>query len=362
MTTQKIPNTQFYKARILCFVGAVLLFVLAQFGCSGTPRSLDKDESVMFLPTMALAADHNKDVTIDIHAWVFKDKDPSAFASALSQYLGIKLEEQPAEKKSIFAERTKYFNAESLQNKQIAVRIGDQVYPLSMTDIKGRAHAKIKIDPQWVEWDSTGLGRVYYTLETPGHADYGLKQYAWVLPREGVFVVSDVEDVIKHPYFLHNMQLLRNAFIEPFEAVNGAPERYREMAKNHRAFFVYLSVSPLPLYTSYSNFLDKEAFPPGYLYLRETSLYRSAFPKEGDIIEHKTNLLHRLANDFPDHQFILLGDSEQSDPEIYADFARQYPKRVIHINIQNVTGDHRDAKRFQKTFSGVKPEVWTLQD
>jgi len=59
-------------------------------------------------------------------------------------------------------------------------------------------------------------------------------------------------------------------------------------------------------------------------------------------------------------RFILIGDSGEADPEIYASIARRYPQQVIRIFIRDVTGEGEKARRYQKTFKGLPKSLWTV--
>ena len=53
--------------------------------------------------------------------------------------------------------------------------------------------------------------------------------------------------------------------------------------------------------------------------------------------QHKVQSLRRLAHEFPEMQWILIGDDGQRDPDIYNGFAVRYPQNVAAIMIRNLT-------------------------
>jgi phosphatidate phosphatase APP1 len=53
--------------------------------------------------------------------------------------------------------------------------------------------------------------------------------------------------------------------------------------------------------------------------------------------DHKRTCLHRLARDFPDITWLLVGDDGQHDPQLYAEFAEARPDRVEAICIRHLT-------------------------
>jgi len=156
---------------------------------------------------------------------------------------------------------------------------------------------------------------------------------------------------------------VRKTFLAPFEAAPGMSQWYREMAGNERlGFFHYLSSSPIQLFAALSEFLKDERFPPGILHLRESTSWRTMHADRETSIAHKKNILTRLLTTYPQRKFILIGDSGENDPEIYADIARIYPEQILAIHIRNVTNEERDAPRYQKTFEGISPQIWHIRD
>lgn len=54
---------------------------------------------------------------------------------------------------------------------------------------------------------------------------------------------------------------------------------------------------------------------------------------------HKLDKIELILSFFPDMQFVLIGDSGEQDPEIYAEVVRRHPKSVRIIYIRNVNPD-----------------------
>ncbi|MDR0717050.1 MAG: DUF2183 domain-containing protein, partial [Azoarcus sp.] len=324
--------------------------------------TLDADESVMFFPAIARAWTDGS-VTVDIEAWVFQEERQRVLDFALTSYMGVDLDEQAPESRALFEKRMRYFHTDSERNETIFVRIVDRVVSLPATNSAGRTHGEIKVGGDLVRWRDDGVGRVFYALEAPGHAMHGLEGYAWVLPEEGVFVVSDIDDTIKHSNVRDKKALLRNTFLAPFQAVPGMADWYREMAGHEPgAFFHYLSASPLELYPALSAFLREEGFPAGNMHLRESTAWRALYANQQDSMAHKTGVLDRLAAAFPRRRFILIGDSGESDPEIYADFARRHPGQITAIYIRDVSGEDENAPRYRQTFMGIAAQRWRILD
>jgi len=59
---------------------------------------------------------------------------------------------------------------------------------------------------------------------------------------------------------------------------------------------------------------------------------------------HKLPIIRGLLDFYPDLPFVLIGDSSQQDPEIYAQIIEEYPGRILAVYIRDVRGDARDAE------------------
>jgi phosphatidate phosphatase APP1 len=98
----------------------------------------------------------------------------------------------------------------------------------------------------------------------------------------------------------------------------------------------YVSSSPWNLYDLLDDFLALRGFPAGPLFLRDWGI-RSP---EGGLRDHHTHKLatiKRLLEVYPRLPFLLIGDSGQSDPEIYAEVVRSAPGRVRAVYIRDVS-------------------------
>ena len=103
----------------------------------------------------------------------------------------------------------------------------------------------------------------------------------------------------------------------------------------------YVSNSPWNLYRLLERFLDHHQFPGGPIFLRDLG-----FRYEGgkDSSTHKPRTIDHLIRDFPDLDFVLVGDSGERDAIYYLDAARRHPGRVKAIIIRQVKNDHRAIK------------------
>ena len=61
---------------------------------------------------------------------------------------------------------------------------------------------------------------------------------------------------------------------------------------------------------------------------------------------------------FPQRRFILVGDSGESDPALYARLARQFPSQIQSIYLRNVA--NTPAADFAKCFSQLPGIPWQI--
>lgn len=74
----------------------------------------------------------------------------------------------------------------------------------------------------------------------------------------------------------------------------------------------------------------------------------------------KPRAIEPLLHAYPARKFVLIGDSGEQDPEVYAKMARQYPQQIVRIYIRNVTDEPADSTRYQKCFEGLPPKLWRI--
>jgi phosphatidate phosphatase APP1 len=124
----------------------------------------------------------------------------------------------------------------------------------------------------------------------------------------------------------------------------GAPELYRALAAGASGAddnpVFYVSSSPWNLHGFLRSFLEHRGFPLGPLLLRD-------FLGTGERRTHATGKLAGIQEVLTTHpylRFVLLGDSGQHDPEIYAEAVRRYPGRILAVYIREVRLDPEDGR------------------
>jgi phosphatidate phosphatase APP1 len=104
----------------------------------------------------------------------------------------------------------------------------------------------------------------------------------------------------------------------------------------------YVSSSPWNIYDLLSEFFNLQNIPIGpIMFLRDWGISKDGLLPTTHSV-HKLRAIRKIMDLYQDLPFILIGDSGQEDPEIYAEAVDLYPKRILAIYIRNVS---RDLKR-----------------
>jgi phosphatidate phosphatase APP1 len=155
-------------------------------------------------------------------------------------------------------------------------------------------------------------------------------------------VVSDVDDTVIRTNATDLLQMARQIFFSnahtrlPFP---GVAAFYRALERgaggDERNPIFYVSSSPWNFYDLLIEFLELQRIPVGPLVLRDWGVSRGTLPIGHGT--HKLTAIRGILDTYPTLPFILIGDSGQEDPEIYARVVRDFPRRVLAVYIRNVT-------------------------
>ena len=160
----------------------------------------------------------------------------------------------------------------------------------------------------------------------------------------GTSVISDIDDTVKVTNVADRRELLRNTLVREFMAVEGMPEVYRRWHDAGAAFH-YVSSSPWQLSDCLCRFLGAAGLPAGSMHLKlfrlkdSTPLGRLPSRKRS-----KRRTIEQIMDDFPARRFVLVGDSGERDPEVYAAIARRRPEQVAGVVIREVPSKASRAK------------------
>jgi phosphatidate phosphatase APP1 len=161
-------------------------------------------------------------------------------------------------------------------------------------------------------------------------------------------VISDIDDTVVTTNVTSTLKmlttvLLSNAHVRmPFAGIAAFYKALHEGAAGGEGNPIfYVSNGPWNFYGLLIEFFKVNGIPLGPLFLRDFGPHILFAPKTS----HGTHkLLHiaRLLEMYEHLPFILIGDSGERDPEIYAEVVRRYPKRIRAIYIRSI--DQRPAR------------------
>ena len=248
----------------------------------------------------------------------------------------------------IFRRRAGAFFFQRLAGRPVRATIAGRSIDVGISDRAGHFETEISLDENDVDSRCTagGAGCRWLPCEVEVAADDGDDEGGSTPPTtvgriqcvddEGLSVISDIDDTVKITNVARRRELLANTFLREFAAVPGMVEAYRRLVEEHTAFH-YVSASPWQLVPSLCEFFDGAGLPAGSMHLKlfrlkdSTPLGRLPSRKRS-----KRRTIERIMDDFPQRRFILVGDSGERDPEVYAAVARRRPEQVRSVLIRQV--------------------------
>ena len=319
--------------------------------------SIKDDETVIFFPTNASLYKDSQVWVVPIHGWIFEMEEDSFWRGVTRDSLTGLLEVEPDEKtRPIYDQRVQMFLVDNERGKEIEVELSGKRGTMDSSGANGHFHGVLHIDSDRVgkqSWVS------YRAIMREGDTRVFAGKAQLIGP-QGVSVISDVDDTIKVSNVKDKKALLHNTFLKEFTPVPGMADLYSAWEKQGVVFH-YLSASPWQLFPPMSKFITTAGFPEGSFNLKNFRMKdETFFNLFSSQEEYKKPIVENLLKKYPGRKFILIGDSGEEDPEIFAKVARANPLQVLHIFIRNVTADSEQGERFKETFKGIPKDRWTL--
>jgi len=245
----------------------------------------------------------------------------------------------------VFQHRADAFLFQRVAGRPVRVAFAGREYAAGQTDRSGHFHAEIDLDEgqvrssaapacgagEWITYEGLVDDDERETLSGPG----GRVQ---LVDPHGLSVISDIDDTVKDTNVANRRELLANTFVREFRAVPGMADLYRTW-RNAGTAFHYVSASPWQLADCLDAFLADVGLPAGSLHLKlfrlkdSTPLGRLPSRKRS-----KRRVIERIMEEFPGRRFLLVGDSGERDPEVYAAVAKRRGDQVAGIAIRAVAG------------------------
>lgn len=317
---------------------------------------VESTDHVVIYPTFGHLTRDGSVWRIDVYGTVYEASSINPRKRLLLRLLQRVAKVQPNDaQRELFESRIREFIAPTYPGKRVALRVGEQVYPLQKrTKRNGRFQGSVRLSTKELdELHQTGdladgLLRLDVLARDGEATQFNLN--AHLLDHRGVSVISDIDDTIKVTDVHSRRALLQNTFLREFETIDGMSGLYQRWAQQGAAFH-YVSSSPWQLYASLAEMCETKGFPCGSFHLRSFRL-RDHMLRRLLLIRRKGKaaVIRNLLKTFPRRQFIFVGDSVEKDPEIYGRIARKYPHQVAAICIRQIDARPIAGERLRKTF------------
>ena len=163
-------------------------------------------------------------------------------------------------------------------------------------------------------------------------------------------IISDIDDTVMETGAVKIWQLLRNTLLENVHTRKlfpGVSAFYRKLQKgpegNSDNPIFYVTSSPWNLRDFILKVFELREIPRGPLFMNDWGLDETKVLKAGHS-SHKLTAIRHLLDFHAPLPAILIGDSGEKDPEIYAQVVKEYPGRIDAVFIRDVTEKDRDQK------------------
>lgn len=343
--------------------GAGVLTAALAFGLSAAEVSQvrDDEEAVLF-PSLGWRAADGTGWEAEVHGCLYEPERRRLTLGALRAALGLGGVEMTEAQQRCFTERTRLLLRDHERGRRIVVDIAGRRFRLGRTADNGHFRGMVRLPASAVPAPAAGgLARAAVTVVLPRDDARVFRGELHLLDDTGTSVISDIDDTIKISEVTDRAALLRNTFLEPFRAVAETRDDFASWPAAARPAFHYVSASPWQLQQPLAEFIAAHGFPPGTFHLRLFRLKdRSILALLDDPEEWKLSVLDPLLRRYPRREFVLVGDSGERDPEVYATLARRFPAQVTRICIRDVGGATSDPARWQRVFAGLPPALWQV--
>ncbi|KAF2173435.1 hypothetical protein M409DRAFT_15721 [Zasmidium cellare ATCC 36951] len=156
---------------------------------------------------------------------------------------------------------------------------------------------------------------------------------AYLVPNEGLTVVSDIDDILRITKIYDPKEGLLNSFARPYVAWENMPDIYANWSQSlPNTHFHYLTTLPEQVTRNYEEFIY-DTYPAGSFDTRPLN-----FSDVSATLSIRQFLLTKLFETFPQRKFILVADTSNSD--VMRDYPGLYhsnPDQVQCIFLRNTT-------------------------
>lgn len=230
--------------------------------------------------------------------------------------------------------------------------------------IEGVLSLSIERVQQLLDAQQSGSGWLRIRAVSGDHAGTGKIR---MINGQGVSVISDVDDTIKVTGIPDGeATVMRNTFFAPFRAAPCMATMYQSFGSE--VAFHYVSGGPWQLYRPLQEFMSEVPFPVGSFHMKnvrtnpfESESYddfrKLAHGSDSATEAQKIQQIKTLLTHFPEHHFILIGDSGELDPEIFQRIKVEHPAQIKQIRIRDVANAQQRAPERLRDVVVVPPSA-----
>ncbi|MGA6924515.1 MAG: phosphatase domain-containing protein [Desulfosarcina sp.] len=210
--------------------------------------------------------------------------------------------------------------------------------------------------------------QAHLKLAGPGGGGSGTAADVFIAPRSAAFgMISDIDDTVVYTGVANRIKMLWRLFFSTAQsrvAFAGVAAFYRALHRGGSGGqsnpMLYVSRAPWSIYDVMDAFFNLHDIPAGpVLFLRYWGMTID-HPLPRRARDHKLALIRQALDLYRDLPFILIGDSGQKDPEVYARIVRENPGRILAIYIRDVGSAPGRRRSIAKLAQAVAPTGTTL--
>jgi phosphatidate phosphatase APP1 len=220
------------------------------------------------------------------------------------------------------------FTAVPVENGQVTLHVAGQRIELT-ADRNGIVDIQVPV----------ALAPGWHTITLSSEDSEPASAQVYVIADGTTFgVVSDIDDTVMVTSLPRPLLAAWHTFVVNEHAratTPGMPVLYERISDDQPgAPFIYLSTGAWNVAPTLTRFLSRNLYPAGALLLTDWGPTADRWFRSGQ--EHKRSQLRRLASEFPDIRWLLMGDDGQHDPQLYAEFVAEHADHVAAVGIRQL--------------------------
>ena len=186
-------------------------------------------------------------------------------------------------------------------------------------------------------------------------------------PDARIGIVSDIDDTVMVTALPRPFLAAWNTFVldeHARRAVPGMAVLLDRLAREHVGSpVIYLSTGAWNVAPTLDRFMGRHLYPSGTMLLTDWGPTHDRLFRSGQ--QHKRESLARLAREFPNIRWVLIGDDGQHDEALYHEFETEHPRNVAAVAIRHLStpeamlaGGRSHLDDDVVTQHGAAPWVW----